>query len=83
MAFVAQYIAGTEVKMDPISLEEAMKRPEADQWCSAVQKEYTQLFDKQTWNLQKRSTLPSGYRPLTGKLVFKTKRDQNGNILKY
>ncbi|KAI1004135.1 hypothetical protein K3495_g4076, partial [Podosphaera aphanis] len=53
IAYAAQYIAGTDLKMDPQSYEEAMSRTGADKWRSAIHEEYKQLYDKQTWTLQK------------------------------
>ncbi|KAI0994487.1 hypothetical protein K3495_g13695, partial [Podosphaera aphanis] len=82
-AYAAYYLAGSEISVDPQTYKEAMSRAEANQWRSAIFKEYSQLQSKKTWSLCKRSSISSDLRPLTGKLVFKTKRDKNGNILKY
>ena len=46
IAYAAQYIAGTDLKMDPQSYEEAMSRTEADEWRAAIYKEHNQLYDK-------------------------------------
>ena len=69
--------------MDPQSYQEAMDHPDVDKWRTAIHKEYGQIHEKQTWDLCKRSDIPSNLRPLSGKLVFKTKRDKNGQVLKH
>ncbi|KAI1006706.1 hypothetical protein K3495_g1521 [Podosphaera aphanis] len=81
--FAAQYMNGTNTSMDPLTYEEAMNRPEANHWRAAIHKEYSQLHNKRKWTLCKRSTVPSEFRPLTGKLIFKAIRDQDGKIIKY
>jgi hypothetical protein len=48
----------------------------------ALKREYFAIQRKKTWTLVKRSEV-KGQRVLRGKLVFKKKRDKNGNILKY
>ncbi|KAI1000346.1 hypothetical protein K3495_g7849 [Podosphaera aphanis] len=63
--FAAQYMNGTNTSMDPLTYEEAMNRPEANHWRAAIHKEYSQLHNKRTWTLCKRSTVPSEFRPLT------------------
>ncbi|KAI1006753.1 hypothetical protein K3495_g1465 [Podosphaera aphanis] len=80
IAYAAQYVAGTDLKMDPQSYEEAMSRTEADKWRTAIHKEYNQLYDKQTWTLQKRSAVPPEFRPLTGKLVVRGFEQRNGIV---
>lgn len=69
--------------MDPQSCQEDINHPESEKWRIAIHKEYKQIHDKRTWDLFKRSNVPSNLRPLSGKPVFKTKLDQNGQIQKY
>ncbi|RKF79433.1 hypothetical protein GcM3_055040 [Golovinomyces cichoracearum] len=82
-AYTVCYLARSKVSVDPQTYKEAMTRPEADQWRSAIFKKFSQLQNMKTRNSCKRSSLSPELRPLTGKLVFKTKRDKNGNILKH
>ena len=60
-----------------------MSRPDAKKWEAALIKEYKQIARKNTWKTVKRTDVPKGQKVLSGKLVFRTKRDKEGNILKY
>jgi hypothetical protein len=71
------------VSDDPQTLEEAKASPNWKHWKVAIGREYKSLLRKKTWSLQKRSQVPRDQKVLRGKLVFKTKRDKNGKILKY
>ena len=73
ITFATQYVAGSNIRSDPQSFEEDMRQPEAEKWIAAVMKKYDQLYLKKTWSLCTRKNIPSQFRPLTGKLVFKTK----------
>ena len=65
---------------DPQTLKEAIDSKEAPKQKEAIRAEYTKLQDTRTWKLVDR---PKGIKILSGKLVFKTKRDQNSQIEKY
>jgi hypothetical protein len=76
-------IAAAKVVTDePQTLKEALTGPDAAKWRMALKREYFAIQRKKTWTLVKRSEV-KGQRVLRGKLVFKKKRDKNGNILKY
>jgi hypothetical protein len=76
-------IAAAKVVSDePQTLKEALTGPDAAKWRLALKREYFAIQRKKTWTLVKRSEV-KGQRVLRGKLVFKKKRDKNGNILKY
>jgi hypothetical protein len=74
---------GSESFEDPTILEQALNRPgkEANEWREAVVKEYKSLKSKFIWKTVKRSSLLKGTKVLGTKLVFKTKRNKNGDIV--
>jgi hypothetical protein len=93
-AFQAQYIDDTTtfrraftaariISSDPQTLKEAMSRPDAKKWEAALIKEYKQIARKNTWKTVRKTEVPKGQKILSGRLVFRTKRDKEGNILKY
>lgn len=65
---------------DPLTVDEAMKRSDIEQWKEAMQGELASLAENKTWTFSK---LPSGRKAVKSKWVFKTKRDDNGNIIRY
>ena len=64
-------------------IEEALSRPDAANWRAAIISEYCSLTHKKTWTLQKRANVPKDQKILRGKLVFKTKRGKDSEILKH
>ena len=60
-----------------------MSRPDAKKWEAALIKEYKQIARKNTWKTVRKTEVPKGQKILSGRLVFRTKRDKEGNILKY
>lgn len=69
-----------QIDMNPQNVNEVMISPEAEKWKAAMESEYQSLMENQTWIL---TDLPEGKRPIKSKWVFTTKRDQEGNILRY
>lgn len=65
---------------DPQDTEEALQRPDAQEWKSAMQVEFEALSYNRTWTL---CDLPQGRKPIRCKWVFKTKRDLTGAIERY
>lgn len=65
---------------DPQTVEEALASPQATEWKRAMDEEYNSLIKNKTWTL---AELPPGKKALPYKWVFKTKSDQNGNVLRY
>ncbi|KAG7300386.1 hypothetical protein JYU34_015988 [Plutella xylostella] len=65
---------------DPQSTEEALKSELAQQWRDAMDVEYESLLENDTWIL---TDLPKGKRAIPCKWVYKTKRNENGEIVKY
>lgn len=88
-AYIAQtetyqrvYAAAKVVTDEPQTLKEAMDSSDAVKWRAAIKAEYQAIQRKKTWTLKKRSEA-KGHKILRGKLVFKKKRDKDGNIIKY
>ena len=68
---------------DPKNHHEALSGPHAHQWKAAMVKELRSLEDTGTIEWIKRSQMPKGRKPLTGKWVFKTKYLPDGTIEKH
>jgi hypothetical protein len=75
------YAAAKVVSDEPQTLEEALSGKDAAKWRLALKLEYYAIQRKKTWTLRKRAEVDG--KILRGKLVFKKKRDKDGNILKY
>lgn len=65
---------------EPSSLKEAMKRPDWQNWKNAMTVEYSSLMENETWSLV---DSPNGRKVISGRWVFKLKKDREGKILKY
>lgn len=65
---------------DPQNVEEALSSTDAEEWKKAMDEEYNSLMENETWKLV---DLPAGKRALPCKWVFKTKTDQQGNIIRH
>jgi hypothetical protein len=76
------YMSGLDIFGDPTSYADAMKSKEAPHWRQATNEEFQSLLRNGTWILVIR---PKGKSVnfVKSKWVFKTKRDQHGNIIKY
>jgi hypothetical protein len=69
-----------EAEDDPQSYQDAISRPNANQWHDAMQHEYDQLIQMGTWELVE---LPKERSLVSCKWVYRLKRDSKGNIVKY
>jgi hypothetical protein len=76
------YTAAKTSSDEPKTLREALDGADAAKWKAAVIREYHAIARKKTWTLKQRYEV-KGRKILHGKLVFKKKRDKDGNILKY
>ena len=65
---------------DPISVNEAMRSADASRWQQAMQDELTSLAENGTWVA---ADLPPGRKALQSKWVFKRKRDEHGNVVRF
>ncbi len=75
--------AGSKSPKDLTILEQTLNCPgkEANEQREAIVKEYKSLKSKSTQKTIKRSSLPKGIKVLGTKLVFKTKRNKNRDII--
>ena len=65
---------------DPINFHQAMKSSNSQKWIDAMNEEYKSMQDNKVWELV---PLPEGAKPIGCKWIFKTKRDENGNVERY
>jgi transposase InsO family protein len=66
--------------MEPRSYKEATNSKYKHQWMEAMNEELDAIEENQTWEL---TTLPQGRKAIGSKWVFKTKRDEHGNISRF
>lgn len=74
------FMSGNTCKENPVTVDEAMKRGDADCWKSSMVAEYNALISNETWDLV---DLPIDRRPIQSKWVFNIKRDKDGNVERY
>ena len=76
-AYYTAFLAGAEGTdlEDPATIQEALARPDADEWRKAITSEYKSIIKKKTWQIVERKNISHGRKVLHGKLVFKTKRN--------
>lgn len=65
---------------DPLTMTEALSRPDGAKWKAALDEEYESLVKNKTWSLV---PLPPGRRPVGFKWVFKVKRNADGTVERY
>lgn len=65
---------------DPMTVDEALSRPDCELWQKAMNDELRSLEENQTWSLV---NLPRDKKPIQCKWVFKIKRDSDGKVSKY
>ncbi|RVW22815.1 Retrovirus-related Pol polyprotein from transposon TNT 1-94 [Vitis vinifera] len=73
-----EYDIGKEV--DPTTYYEALSSDKANEWLIAMRDEMQSMSDNDVWELV---DLPKGYKPIGCKWVFKTKRENKGNVERY
>ena len=64
----------------PATLEEAMSRHDWPEWKKAMESEYNSLIENGTWEVV---SPPTEANVITGRWVFRLKKDRFDNILKY
>lgn len=69
-----------EVCTDPGSLKEAMNSKNRENWLIACTEELNSIEENKTWSLV---DLPKGRKAISSKWVFKEKKDQFGNTLRF
>lgn len=70
----------TVYKDDPLTFKQAIESEDSDHWMKAMKKEMESLVGFKTWCLTK---LPENRKAIGCKWVFKTKRNENGEISRY
>jgi hypothetical protein len=65
---------------DPNSYKEAMSRSDAKLWKEAINKEWSSILENSVLTA---SNLPIGFKAIACRWVFKTKRNADGQIVKY
>lgn len=68
------------VSQDPLTVEEALTSSDSNHWQMAMEEEYKSLMKNNTWIL---CDLPDDKKAISCKWVFKTKRNEKGEIAKY
>jgi hypothetical protein len=65
---------------DPLTFEEAINCAHSKEWIAAMLEELNSLHENNTWSLER---LPNGRKAIKCKWVFKTKRNEQGKIVRY
>ena len=65
---------------EPKSYKQALKRPDADLWIEAIEREVSSLDENKTWNPIFKSDLPRNANVLKSKWVFTIKYTVDGDI---
>lgn len=68
---------------EPKTWKEAQRGPDAAKWEEAYKEEIQSLKDMGVYRLVPRSSVPKGQKVRKGKPVFKIKRDEHGNAVRY
>lgn len=66
--------------IEPASVSEAIKSEEADDWREAMEEEWKSHQSNRTWSLV---PLPPGRKSIKAKWVFKAKRNDAGEVIRY
>lgn len=65
---------------EPLTFNEAVNHHDSENWKSAMQEEISSLVENDTYELV---DLPAKRKPIKSKWVFKLKRDNDGEIVRY
>lgn len=68
---------------EPETYNRAMSGSYSSQWSRAMREELDQLEKNNTWTLVNKRDIQPGHRTLSGKWVYKVKRDVNGDIARF
>lgn len=66
--------------IEPSTVKEALRGENADEWQGAMEEEMASHRSNNTWSLVE---IPAGRKPIQAKWVFKTKRNDNGEIVRH
>jgi hypothetical protein len=82
-ASLASPLVNAEFPSDPVTLRDALSSPDTSNWRAGIEEELKGLLDMGVYKLVPRSAVPTGRKVLRGKWVFRLKRDENGNPVRY
>ena len=68
---------------EPKNIDEALKGKDKEKWLEAMQIEYKALIDNNTWQLIDKNSLDTNTNIISGKWIYKIKKDKLGNIDRY
>ena len=71
------------VEKDPQTLKQVLKSPNHIEWLKAIYQEFDQLVRLYVFSFIARKDIPKNKKPITSRLVLRTKRDQNHEIIKF
>lgn len=73
----------TAAPPEPKSYKQVMASPEQEQWKATIKAELNVLDKHRVWKLVDRKTVKVGRKVLTGKWVFKRKRNADGETSRF
>jgi len=79
-ADLVQHMAYRACTIEPSTIQEALKGPNAEEWFQAADDEYNSLKRNNTWSLV---DLPKDKKVISTKWVFKVKYGANGEVERY
>lgn len=65
---------------DPVTVKELKERADYEHWNNAMRKEMNSLNENKTWTM---AELPTNKKVIQTKWIFKTKRNSDGQIVRY
>ena len=80
IVYLQEHEYGVDDVSDPTTYKEAITSPQSNFWIDAMKYEMTSMSQNKVWSLVHFS---DGCRPIGCKWVFKTKRDDNGQVERY
>ena len=79
-----RYVATTKLTSiktkDPRNRKEALSGPDKEEWIKAMDEEINSLLKNETWDIV---SVPDGSDIVTCKWIFKTKRNEQGEVSRY
>lgn len=78
--YVSYLCANKRFTDDPMTVEEAIVSKDSSKWEMAMKEEFDSLIKNGTWNL---AELPKNKKVINCKWVFKSKTDDEGNVMRY
>lgn len=84
VASPAEFLSSSQFDVEePETYKQTMNGPHTQQWAHAIQEELDRLEKNKTWILVANNNVEQGHKPLSGKWVFRVKRDVNRAIARF